>query len=79
MINPLIAGGGQFTPYSAGVKRYGAAGSTAATIGPVDPAGYLDRDAQKKVQMAALQQALNAKRTPVSPIQTPQIQPTIRK
>ena len=43
-----------FNAYAAGSKNYGAGGD-AATVGPVDPSGYISRDARVKAQRNALQ------------------------
>lgn len=49
-----------FNPYSAGKKYYGG-GRSAPNIGPVDPLGYKERDANKVMQNAALRKLKAAK------------------
>jgi hypothetical protein len=39
-----------FNSYAAGVKRYGPNASSAATSGPVDPSGYIDREARNRLK-----------------------------
>lgn len=48
----------QFNPYGAGAKKYGMIGTDAATIGPVDNAGYQAREQRKRAQRNALQQSM---------------------
>lgn len=43
-----------FNPYAAGNKRYGG-GRSAPNIGPVDPLGYRERDAERLRRNAAMQ------------------------
>lgn len=45
--------GGGFNPFSAGTKRYGA-GRNNPTMGPVDRAGYIDRDAALRARRNAI-------------------------
>lgn len=42
-----------FNPYAAGAKVYGS-GRYNPTMGPVDMAGYTDRDRRRKVRLNAL-------------------------
>jgi hypothetical protein len=44
-----------FNPYAAGKKTYGG-GRSAPNIGPVDPLGYRERDAERLRKNAAMQQ-----------------------
>jgi hypothetical protein len=39
-----------FNPYAAGAKQYGANGASAPTSGPVDPTGYIEREANNKLK-----------------------------
>lgn len=47
-----------FNQYAAGRKRYGGGTSFAATSGPVDPTGYVDREARNKARVNAYKLAL---------------------
>ena len=49
--------------YSAGRKRYGAAASDAPTVGPVDPTGYRERDANATVVRNAALRRLKARQS----------------
>jgi hypothetical protein len=48
-----------FNPYAAGAKIYGS-GRYNPTMGPVDKAGYTDRDRKRKVRLTALQARMKA-------------------
>jgi hypothetical protein len=54
-------------PYAAGAKRYGFNAGAAATSGPVDKTGYVERDAQN----ARMQQAQQQMRPAVMPPSRP--------
>jgi hypothetical protein len=43
-----------FNPYAAGQKRYGGGASSAANVGPVNPAGYAERDAKLNARRQAV-------------------------
>jgi len=47
--NPLL-GTYAFNPYAAGAKHYGANASSAPTSGPVDKAGYIEREANNRLK-----------------------------
>lgn len=49
----------QFNPYAAGRKVYGG-GRDAPNIGPVDPMGYKERDAKKKIERTAILRRMQA-------------------
>lgn len=55
----VATGGGGFNPLAAGVKRYGG-GRSMPTIGPVDPLGYRERDAQTQARRNAILKQLQA-------------------
>lgn len=44
--------------YAAGRKRYAGGGSFSATSGPVDPTGYINRDARNRARANAYRLAL---------------------
>ena len=46
-----------FNPYAAGAKIYGGSRYN-PTMGPVDPAGYRERDRMRQVRRNAMQQML---------------------
>jgi hypothetical protein len=48
-----------FNPYAAGAKVYGS-GRMNPTMGPVDKAGYSERDRKRKVRLNALQARMKA-------------------
>lgn len=48
-----------FNPYAAGAKVYGS-GRFNPTMGPVDKAGYSERDRKRKVRLNALQARMKA-------------------
>jgi hypothetical protein len=50
---------GQFNPYAAGRKMYGA-GRDFPTIGPVDKMGYKERDAQASARKRAVMRRLKS-------------------
>lgn len=39
-----------FNPYAAGNKQYGMNASSAPTSGPVDPTGYIEREANNRLK-----------------------------
>lgn len=51
--------GGGFSPYAAGSKHYGG-GRTNPTSGPVDPLGYVQRDAAIKARRNAILRKLQS-------------------
>lgn len=58
----VATGGGGFNPFSAGTKHYGG-GRSAPNIGPVDPTGYRERDAQAVAKKNAIMSYLRAAQT----------------
>lgn len=56
-----IGAGNGFNKYAAGAKRYGAAGRSMPTVGPVSKAGYRERDARIAARKQALLKQMQAK------------------
>ena len=52
-----------YTPYAAGAKTYGPAGSTAPTIGPVENQGYQERDQRANAMRQAWLNRLQAQQS----------------
>ena len=62
---PAIPGlGGGANKFAAGNKTYGAGQISAATTGPVEKTGYLDRERKRKLRQLAMQNALGQPNTP---------------
>lgn len=61
-----------FNSYAAGNKRYGAGGSSAPTMGPVDPAGHRERDlklnARRNAILARIQAGQAGRQIGVAPM-----------
>lgn len=57
---------GQFNPYAAGRKVYGAV-RDAPNIGPVDKLGYRERDAEAKAKKRAVMRMLKASQQKPNP------------
>lgn len=56
-----VQGRGQsFNTYSAGNKKYGAAGGSAPNVGPSDKSGYRKRDAKAKFRKRAMLRKIEA-------------------
>lgn len=56
-----IGAGNGFNKYAAGAKRYGAAGRSMPTVGPVDKSGYRERDTRIAARKQALLKEMQAK------------------
>ncbi len=52
-----------FNPYAAGNKRYAGNGGSAPTMGPVNPEGYIEREARNNQKKQMMVQWLKDNRT----------------